>query len=85
MKERKIATPNDLAAYLKSARKSAKQSQLDIAKISGIRQATISSIENVTSPRPIYNLLRLLNALNLELVIREKSERSEKQQNKDQW
>lgn len=65
-------TSQQTGAILRRVRKQKKLSQAELAQKVGLRQATISAIENGESGS-IKTLADILVALNLELVIRERS------------
>jgi HTH-type transcriptional regulator / antitoxin HipB len=65
-------TPAQLGAALKSARVRRGLTQADTASNVGLRQKTVSSLENVGARTTVGTLYKMLAALGLELVVREK-------------
>lgn len=66
-------TPEQLGQALKSRRVRIDLSQTDVGSEVGIKQKTISTLENHTSSSTVETLFKALSALGLELVVREKS------------
>lgn len=69
-------TPQQLASILKSWRTRQKLTQQDVAAKVGIKQSTVSVTEADASRAQVDTLYKLLSALGLELVIRERSSAS---------
>jgi HTH-type transcriptional regulator / antitoxin HipB len=67
-------TPAQLGAALKSARIRQGLTQTDAAASVGLKQKTVSSLENVGARTSVDTLYKMLSALGLELVIREKEQ-----------
>jgi HTH-type transcriptional regulator / antitoxin HipB len=65
-------TPAQLGAALKSARIGRGLSQTDAASSVGLKQKTVSSLENIGARTTVETLYKMLSALDLELVIRDK-------------
>ncbi|MFC4310305.1 helix-turn-helix domain-containing protein [Steroidobacter flavus] len=65
-------TPAQLGAALKSARIRRGLSQTSAASSVGVKQKTVSSLENIGARTSVETLYKMLSALNLELVIRDK-------------
>ena len=65
-------TPVQLGAALKSARTRRGLTQTDAASRVGLKQKTVSSLENVGARTSVDTLYKMLSALGLELVIRDK-------------
>jgi HTH-type transcriptional regulator/antitoxin HipB len=80
-------TPAQLGAALKSARIRRGFSQTDAASNVGLKQKTVSSLENVGARTTVNTLYKMLSALNLELVIREKGrgETSQRGESPREW
>lgn len=68
-----IRTPSQLSSLLKSARAQRRLTQRAAAAKVGLRQKTISLIESDIARSTVGSLFRLLSALDLELVLRDKS------------
>lgn len=65
-------TPAQLGAALKSARTRRGLTQTDAASSVGLKQKTVSSLETVGARTTVDTLYKMLSALGLELVVREK-------------
>jgi len=70
-----ISTPMQLAHTLRDVRKSRGLSQDAAGKLVGLLPKTISSLENHPESASIDSLLKLLSALDLELLISHKNQR----------
>ncbi len=68
-----ISTPAQLAHTLKDVRKSRKLSQDAAGKLVGLLPKTISSLENHPEAASVESLLKLLSALDLELIVARKN------------
>lgn len=68
-----IRTPNQLGQLLQTRRRQLKLSQTELGASAGISQKRQSALELAPDRITVDRLLRLLAALNLELVIQEKS------------
>ena len=80
-------TPAQLGAALKSARIRRGLTQTDAASNVGLKQKTVSSLENIGARTTVDTLYKMLSALGLELVVREKggSDTSEGKQTPREW
>lgn len=80
-------TPAQLGAALKSARLRRGLTQTEAASNVGLRQKTVSSMENIGSRTSVDTLYKMLSALDLELVIRERKrgDTSERNQSPREW
>lgn len=80
-------TPAQLGAALKSARIRRGLTQTDAASNVGLKQKTVSSLENVGAKTSVETLYKMLSALDLELVIRDKErgEPSARKQSSKEW
>lgn len=65
-------TPAQLGAALKSARIRRGLNQSDAASNVGLKQKTVSSLENIGARTTVDTLYKMLSVLGLELVIRDK-------------
>jgi HTH-type transcriptional regulator/antitoxin HipB len=70
-----VRTPRQLANSIRVRRRKLGLSQDQLAAKIGVRQGTLSDIENARSAR-LDTLLRILAALDLELLIRERTKSS---------
>lgn len=61
-----------LAGTLRGYRKKSGLSQNEAGAKVGLQQKTVSSLERLPEKSKIGNLFKLLSALNLEIIIREK-------------
>lgn len=66
-------TPRQLGATLQRARKQRGWTQAFVAERAGLRQETISIIENGAKPSKLSSILAVLAALDLELRVAERS------------
>lgn len=69
-------TPTQLGQVLRGQRKSQKLTQKEAAQVVGLLPKTISKLELATETATIESLFKLLSALQIELVIRSKSQES---------
>jgi len=69
-------TPNDIGHAIRQARKQQALSQQALATKSGVWQETISKIENGSPGTRLETIFDLCAALNLEIVIAERSKGS---------
>ncbi|GAB1432141.1 helix-turn-helix domain-containing protein [Spirochaetota bacterium] len=67
-----IATPSQLTHALRSARKAQGLSQAGAGKLVGLLPKTISALENRPSSATVESFLKLLSALDLELILKPK-------------
>jgi HTH-type transcriptional regulator/antitoxin HipB len=67
-----ISCVADLGTALARARKSAEKTQAEIAKQANLRQATVSKVENGDQGVRLETVLSLLQASDLELLVRPK-------------
>jgi HTH-type transcriptional regulator/antitoxin HipB len=70
-----IRTPNQLGAVLRGQRKKKKLTQADAGANVGLRQNAVSTIEFDPARSSVGRLFKLLSALDLELVVRDKDKR----------
>lgn len=73
-----ISTPSQLSHALRSARKAHGLRQADAGKLVGLLPKTISSLENHPGSATVDSFLKLLSALDLELIITPKERRQSK-------
>ena len=71
-----IRSPNDIGNLLVFLRKQRNLTQSELSKLTGIKQQTISAIENGTQQAQLKTLFALLSTLNLELVVRPRVQRT---------
>lgn len=76
-----ISTPGQLSQALRNVRKAHGLSQGGAGKLVGLLPKTISALENRPGSATIESLLKLLSALDLELVIAPKKETDPENQN----
>lgn len=67
-----ITNPSQLTHALRSARKARGLSQADAGKLVGLLPKTISALENRPSSATVDSFLKLLSALDLELILQSK-------------
>jgi len=68
-----VRTPEQLGQVLKSCRQQRGLTQSDVGSRVGIQQSRISQIELHGAPATIETLYKLLSALGLALVLRDKT------------
>jgi len=73
-----ISTPSQLTHALRSARKAHGLSQADTGMLVGLLPKTISALENHPGSATVDSLMKLLSALELELIITPKERRPSK-------
>ncbi|MFC4623961.1 helix-turn-helix domain-containing protein [Daeguia caeni] len=76
MKEQIARTEKQLGAILRRARKAARLSQAALGEQIHMRQGTISRLEAGQPAVQLRTLMEALSALNLELVVRPRSQAS---------
>lgn len=70
----RINNEKELAVFINDQRTKLSCSQSDIADLTGLRQATVSSFESNPSGSRIATLFKLLSALNLEIELKPKNQ-----------
>lgn len=80
--DRYIPSPKALGAVLKSQRKLKKLTQTEAGVPFGLEQSTISNLEKGSAGARLDTVFRMLAALDLEMVIRTKDEKSSR---KEEW
>ncbi|WP_058535661.1 helix-turn-helix domain-containing protein [Legionella saoudiensis] len=68
-----IHSPAELSLLIKNQRKKLKLSQAEIGELVGLKQKTISAIENIPENVKLSTAFRILSALDLEVKILPKS------------
>ena len=71
-------TPHQLGQLLRACRKKRQMTQSMVGSRVGVRQSQISSIETRGAQITVDTLYRLLSALDLELVLRNKHARNKR-------
>jgi HTH-type transcriptional regulator/antitoxin HipB len=79
-----IRTPDQLTTLLQAFRKEAGMTQTEAAQRLGVKQQTISALERNAETVSAERLLRLLNVLGVELVMRKVAPGSVDQAGKSQ-
>ncbi|ASQ46551.1 helix-turn-helix domain-containing protein [Legionella clemsonensis] len=69
-----IHSPHELAMLLKNRRKLLKLNQAQVGSLVGLKQKTISAIENNAENIRLNTLFRILSALDLDINISPKNE-----------
>lgn len=72
MSDYPIRAEQQVSLLLKSFRKARGMTQADLARALGITQQTASDLERNASMASVSRLLRMLSALGVELVLRDK-------------
>ncbi|RUO76335.1 type II toxin-antitoxin system antitoxin HipB [Pseudidiomarina taiwanensis] len=78
-----ITRPQQLSTFIKEHRKKHGITQAEIAKLVGIRVATISDFENKPESCKLETFFKILAALNLQIGVTTRDHASNDQQN--QW
>ena len=73
-----INSPKDLGLFIAAERKKQKLSQKKVGDLVGLKQKTISAIENNPETVKLDTLFRVLSALSLEISITSKDDSSNK-------
>lgn len=81
----KITSPEQLAIFLKDVRKTKKLPQELLAEKVGLRQETISKFENSPAKTQIDTLFKILSAMNMELHLEARGEKTLQQDWKEEW
>ena len=76
MTEQIARTEKQLGAILRRARKQARLSQASLGEQTGLRQGTVSRLEAGEPAIQLRTLMEALSALQLELVVRPRSQSS---------
>jgi|WetSurMetagenome_2_1015567.scaffolds.fasta_scaffold1411514_1 HTH-type transcriptional regulator / antitoxin HipB len=71
-----VLTPKQLGSALKNRRGELDQTQTQVASHIGLLQKTVSALETHPERCGLESLLKLVSVLDLEIVLRPKSERS---------
>lgn len=69
-----IRSPKELALFISNQRKKLKLSQVEVSNLVGLKQKTISALENKPESTQLDTLFRVLSALNLDIKIFGKDE-----------
>jgi len=81
-----IRSPKELALLIASQRKKLKLSQGEAGDLVGLKQKTISALENHPEHTQLDTLFRILSALNLDIKVSVKNEELlESKQWKEEW
>jgi len=81
-----INSPKELALLIINQRKKLKLSQVEVGNLVGLKQKTISALENKPESTKLDTFFRVLSALNLDIQILSKDEISTiKSQWKHEW
>lgn len=81
-----IHSPKELGLLIFNQRKKLKLSQAEVGNLVGLKQKTISAIENRPEGTQIETLFRVLSALNLDIkVLAKDDEHANKKRWKEEW
>jgi len=69
-----IRSPKELALLIVNQRKKLKLSQTEVGNLVGLKQKTISALENKPESTQLDTLFRVLSALNLDIQLLSKDE-----------
>ena len=67
---RSLRAPSDVGPMIKRIRKQQNLTQEELSKMTGIKQQTISAIENGSQNAEMKTLFTILSIFNLELAVR---------------
>ena len=81
----RVTSSDMLAIALKEARVNQGMTQKDVAQLVGIKQATVSALENHPEKSRVETLFRLLAALGLELQVTERDPGQQEQAWDEEW
>ncbi len=73
-----VRSPNQLGAALRRFRKARALTQIQVAKRTGLRQGTVSQVENGLETVKLTTVMELMHALDLELVVQPRTKGSPK-------
>jgi HTH-type transcriptional regulator/antitoxin HipB len=71
-----VRSPKQLGAALRRSRRAQVLTQADLASRAGVRQGTISQVENGLETVKLSTVMDILRALDLEIVIRHRTKGS---------
>ena len=71
-----INSPTQLANYMRLVRQKNRWTQSELAKRIGIKQATISNFENNPDKATVTTLFKILQSLDMVMVVHEKGDRA---------
>jgi len=71
-----VSTPAQLGQVIRGLRTAQKLTQAQVARLGGLLPKTVSAVETDPSRATFESLYRVLTALNLELSLRQRDERS---------
>ncbi len=80
-----VHSTKELASAISSQRKKLKLSQADLGDLVGLKQKTISALENKPENMRITSLLRVLAALNLQVELSDQKQKADKAKWQEEW
>lgn len=80
-----IHSPTELSMLIKNRRKQLKLSQAEVGKLVGLKQKTISAIENTSENIKLNTVFRILSALDIEIRLSPKETETTTSQWADEW
>ena len=81
-----IRSPKELALFILNQRKKLKLSQMAVSDLVGLKQKTISALENKPESTQLDTLFRVLSALELDIKVSSKKEATVTEtQWKEEW
>jgi len=84
-KMKRAGSAKILAGIIKERRRDKALSQLDVGRLVGVRQATISKLENNPGSTKLETLLRVMSALGVGLYVEEKFVSVKNREWKEEW
>jgi len=80
-----VTSAKILANVVRDQRKAQKMTQIETAKLVGMKQATVSAFENAPEGTKLDTLFKLLAALDLELHVQPRNSNNESDRAASQW
>lgn len=74
-----VRSPNQLGAALRRFRRERSLTQVQLAKRAGLRQGTVSQVENGLETVKLSTVMDLMRVLDLEVIVQPRTKGSEKE------
>ena len=74
-----VRSPNQLGAALRRFRRERSLTQVQLAKRAGLRQGTVSQLENGLETVKLSTVMDLMRVLDLEVIVQPRTKGSEKE------
>jgi len=82
---KRAGSPTILANILKEKRRDRSLSQLEVGRLVGVRQATISKLENNPGTTRLDTLFRALSALGIDLYLKDRDSDQKTSKWNEEW